>query len=341
MINPTIILYTGVLTGEHIVIFFSSIFIYLFAFVFVNDYRKLNGIDKKIIKYYILLGIITGLMGAYRPVDFIYLIAFFIVELLIYVTKYLKESNKINIKVFLKRLLISIGIFLILVASNNITRKTCDLILKSAMNIEEFNDSLSGYGYVFYVGLGIDDNGNYSKQPAKDFRSSYTGATEDFSSACYKEVFSDIKEYYYKYPEIFWGKFSNAWGSYRRFQETAFISWALCPKAELYSTDPESEQHPLAEFYYSEIYTFLGQYYFLFMLFAAIGLLGQIKNKINSVLLLNALVIFGFMLVMLLGEAQGRYRSVLFAIISVFSGLGIKYIMELINNLFNIKGALK
>ena len=45
MINPTIILYTGVLTGEHIVIFLSSIFIYLFAFV--NDYRKSNGIDKR------------------------------------------------------------------------------------------------------------------------------------------------------------------------------------------------------------------------------------------------------------------------------------------------------
>ena len=90
-------------------------------------------------------------MGAYRPVDFIYLIAFFIVELLIYVTKYLKESNKINIKVFLKKLLISIAIFLILVASNNIIRKTCDFILKNAMNIEEFDDRLSGYGYVFYV----------------------------------------------------------------------------------------------------------------------------------------------------------------------------------------------
>ena len=187
--------------------------------------------------------------------------------------------------------------------------------------------------------MGIDENGNNSKQPAKDFRSSYTGPAEEFSGACYDEVLSDIKEYYYKYPGIFWEKFSTSWGKYGRYPESAYIEWSFYPEAILNQT--QSEQHPLTQFYYPEISTFLGQYYLLFMLFAAIGLISQIKNKINSVLLLNALVIFGFMLVMLLGEAQGRYRSVLFAIISVFAGLGIKYIIEIINNLFNIKEALK
>lgn len=337
IINPTVILYTGVLTGEHIVIFFSSIFIYLFTFI--THYRKLKGINKNIIKYYILLGIITGLIGAYRPIGFIYLVAFFIVEFMVYATYYLKELDKFDIKVFSKKMLVSICVFAIVFASNNITGRICDLVLKSSMRIEEFDNRASGYGYAFYTGLGIDENGNNSKQVARDFRNSYTGPAEEFSRACYDKVLSDIKEYYYKYPGILWEKFSTAWAKYGRYPESAYIEWSFYPEAILDQT--QSEQHQLTEFYYPEISTFLGQYYLLFMLLAAIGLLSQIKYKINSVLLLNALVVFGFMLVMLLGETQGRYRSVLFAIISIFSGLGIKYIIELIDNLFNVKGASK
>ena len=271
------------------------------------------------------------MMGAYRPVDFIHLIAFVIVEFVVYLPKNIKEQVLRSTKTIARQVLISSVTCIVVLISVCVVRTGCDLILKHAMEIEQFDDRLTGYGYVFYVGLGIDENGNNSKQPAKDFRAQYTGEASEFSRACYEKVLNDIKKYYYKYPKIFWDKFSTSWGRYGRYPESAYIEWSFYPEAILDQTD--SETHPLLENYYPEISTILGQYYFVFMLLAAIGVFKQIKNKINAVMLLNALVIFGFMLVMLLGEAQGRYRSVLFAIISLFSGVGLKYLIDLVDRL--------
>lgn len=329
VLNPTIIIYTGVLTAEHIVIFLSSVCLLLLGLL--DNFRKEHLIWKKIIKYYVMLGGVIGLMGAYRPVDFIYLIAFVIVEFVVYLPKNIKEQVLRSTKTIARQVLISSVTCIVVLISVCVVRTGCDLILKHAMEIEQFDDRLTGYGYVFYVGLGIDENGNNSKQPAKDFRAQYTGEASEFSRACYEKVLNDIKKYYYKYPKIFWDKFSTSWGRYGRYPESAYIEWSFYPEAILDQTD--SETHPLLENYYPEISTILGQYYFVFMLLAAIGVFKQIKNKINAVMLLNALVIFGFMLVMLLGEAQGRYRSVLFAIISLFSGVGLKYLIDLVDRL--------
>lgn len=328
MINPTVIIYTGVLSGEHIVILFSCFAIY--SLCCFHEERRYGASIKKIILMCMLFGASIGLMESYRPLGAVCVIAFIIVEFLFYIVSYIKNWKQIGKTNTCRN--ISVSILLILIVSTVIITvpQVNKMILRKTMDLETFNE-IGGYGYVFLMGVGIDENGNYTKQVARDFMAAYEGDPKDSSKACLEEGMKYVKKYYYKYPAILYDKFTTVWGRHRKYQETAYIEWVFKSTAIL--NQNESGNHPITENYYPEVSTFLGQYYFFLMLFGGVGVLSMLKGKINKVLLFQVLVIFGFMLILLIGEAQGRYRSVLFPYISIFSSLGVKFIIDTIHSI--------
>lgn len=328
LFNPTIIIYAGVLTAEHIVILLTVCFLHVFALL--HEYRTTHQFSRKTCRYYILyavvLGILIGLIGAYRYVGLLYIVAYIVIELILYIPNYIKNRTPNNL--FSKHVLASIVITVIIFLVNSLVYNMAIYALNTSMKIENSNPINSGYGYTLYLGIGLDEEGNYSTKPAKEFSASYTGPKEDFSNACFEKAIDCVKQYYYKYPGILWEKFSTVWGRYSKYPESAYIEWSFYPQAILNQT--EAETHPLIENYYGEIATFLGQYYLILLGLALVGVLRQLKEKINANLFFSGLVIFGFTLITLLGQAQGRYRSILFAIISIFAAIGIRTIVSII-----------
>lgn len=319
MINPTIIIYNTVLSGEHLIMLSSCAVIYLL--IDSNQIQRTKEDAKKIFFKYVWLGIFMGVIASYKPIHVIYLIALIIYEIIFYIFKYMKERKET------RKVIIEIGLIFTIVISCKMVTALNQTILYNVMNInsDEAFRIHEGYGFPILAGLAIDENGNWAPKEAGVFKDNYTGAKEDFSKACFREVQNYIERYYDKYPIMFWQKFSTSWGRYGRYPESAFIAWSFYPTAIFDQGD--AGQHPIIETYYAEVSTFLGQYYFLWMFFAFWGVISMLKGKINHGLFYCILVIFGFVLMGCFAEVQMRYRSILFPYISILSAVGMNDII--------------
>jgi len=164
----------------------------------------------------------------------------------------------------------------------------------------------------------------YDEKQYKQYK--YNGSYENFPDECFKEVIRCIRKYPEKYPDLFWWKFSTTWGRYGRYPESGYIEWSFYPTAVLYQN--ESGEHPITKAYYEDISTLLGQYYFILMLLAFLGIMGMLRKKINYTCFFLILTIFGFILMTFLSEAQMRYRSIFFPYLSMLAAFGLNFLLK-------------
>ncbi|WP_290883447.1 hypothetical protein, partial [Anaerotruncus sp.] len=185
-------------------------------------------------------------------------------------------------------------------------------LVEQKMGIETYP---SGTGYALYLGLGLDENLQYSKEPARNFLSTYSGDPADFHKECYEKIFTSLREHWDAYPQIFPEKFQTTWGRYRRYPETAFLTWAFQPG----DTDTP---HPLSQ-YLPPISTLMGQYYLLVCLLAVAGCIYLMRRPTGYSVFTHSLFLFGFALIVLIGEPLGRYKCVIFPILCLLAALGL------------------
>lgn len=321
LFNPTMVMYCSVLSAEHIVMFLCPVLL-----LAINKYWQFYTYKncKGILIYGLIIGIIIAVINIYRPIGIVFLIAFVICNILY---QNMKIPNRLK---SLSHLIIVLGL---MIACNVVVSKACNIILKNTMGIEGSINQGYSFGRMLLIGVGIDDNGNYSKQIAREFTANYKGELEDFNKACLKEAVWHIKTHYNKYPKVFYEKICTAFGRPGRYPETGFTTWIYQSKIGE-GNGHIDEEHPFFKEYFRISSVVLGQYYVIIMFFAMLGCFYFLYKKCEPEMCFVALFILGFTLILVLGEANGRYKSVLFPFISILASLGIWNIYQIVKEMF-------
>ena len=315
---PSIIIYIGVLTPEFIAIPLMTGSILLLEHL----HRSRHSESKWFWVWAVSVGLIWGVVNAQRPVGIVFLIAFAAAELLFFIFPAILDRIRKK-KLLLRPLLHSLITVFCVFAMYQMISLGAIALLEQKMGIQTYS---SGNGYALYLGLGLDENLQYSKEPARNFLSTYSGDPADFHKACYEKVFTSLQEHWDVYPQILSEKFQTTWGRYSRYPETAFLTWAF------QSGDPDMPH--LLNQYLPHISTLMGQYYLLVCLLAAAGCIYLMRRPTGYSVFTHSLFLFGFALIVLIGEPQGRYKCVIFPILCLLAALGLYALYQGIRRLW-------
>ena len=304
---PSIVLYIGVLSPEFIAIPLITGSILLLEHL----HRSRRSESKWFWGWAVSIGLVWGIVNAHRPFGIVFLIAFAGAELLFLILPAIRDrirEKKRLLRPFLQSLITVLCVFVMY----HLVSLGATALVEQKMGIQTYP---SGNGYALYLGLGLDENLQYSKEPARNFLSTYSGDPADFQKACYEKVFASLQEHFDVYPQILSEKFQTTWGRYSRYPETAFLTWAF------QSGDPDMPH--LLNQYLPCISTLMGQYYLLMCLLAAAGCIYLMRRPTGYSVFTHSLFLFGFALIVLIGEPQGRYKCVIFPILCLLAAIGL------------------
>lgn len=311
---PANIVYTTTGTPEFITIFFNTVSVWLLIYLLKITDRK-----KSIIIAF-MAGIMLGIGDSYKSFAVIILIAFS----MSFVAKLIIEKEKVY---FGKRQYISLGItMMILISVLFGYQATSRIILSFTENNygQEINTSAS-LPHFFLVGLNTEGEGQIhlgtmSRQYYQTYLSNGMNLDEAKKYA-YALLKSDWNENIDKIIPLFGKKIVWAWQDDNR---------PLLYLLEYEGVNIDSATERVVCDYLENILPEVTQiYYLLLMSTAVIGAVCMTKQRnINFIFEFYALIIFGYFCLLMLSEAQSRYKCLIMPYVCILSAIGINRIIK-------------
>lgn len=309
---PSMIIYTGVLTGEH-----SANFACVLSLFFLSSAQQYRDNNFKLATlFYGLAGISAGLLEMYKAVSAILVIAFLIAELFCYWLPDLVSLIKRDLRFaeFFKK---SATFGVVFILSYVLFVQTFLLGLGTFVGTK-----IEPLTYAsLYMGLDVETNGQYSLETTMLREKMITDYQDmDRVNNEFKVMLSQkIARDYKQYPELFKKKLEIAWSRY--LPETFLFMFAATNRG---STPEEAIYY---QQFYNNITNIVGDlsahYYYVVMFFAAVGSFGHIVMRNNYSVFYCSLYVFGFATVLLLSEVQNRYKTVTYAFLAILAAIGL------------------
>ena len=309
---PSMIIYTGVLTGEHSANF--ACVLSLFFLSSAQQYRDKN--FKLAALFYGLAGLSAGLLEMYKSVSAILVVAFLIAELFCYWLPDLVSLVKRELRFaeFFKKSA-TFGVVFVLSYVLFIQTFFWGLGTFVGTKIEPLTYAS------LYMGLDVETNGQYSLETTMLREKMITDyqdmdrVNNEFKAMLGKRIARDYKQY----PELFKNKLEIAWANY--LPETFLFMFASTNRG---STPEEAIYY---QQFYNKVTKIVGDlsahFYYVVMFFAAVASLAYISRKNNYSIFYCSLYVFGFATVLLFSEVQSRYKSVTYAFLSILAAIGL------------------
>lgn len=301
---PSAILYINICTQEHLAALFFCLAVLLILYLFdsiKNVYLKIS--------LSILCGFILCIGDCFKQLSLILLIALFIYLLLEFISK----------KIFVKDVFKNIFIFLIIVISFSASKI---LIYNYFDNLVGKPVSRSSTSYFLTVGLNSNSKGFFSDEIGSNLYQKLDKYNYDYdkvNKVLKEELIDDINNNFFiiirsipnkLYESISKDKYSSVWLS------------------EM--TSDNSKKDLLNKFSY-----LTDTYYLVMILISGIGLififLSKSKN-LNKIVFIY-IILFGYCLLMVLSEAQDRYKYPMMPLLSMATGISILEISKYKNKL--------
>jgi hypothetical protein len=284
---PSMILYTQVLSAEHIFILVSSILLLLYIYFHVKFADMLTRLKLVHVGFYALLGILIALCEAFRPFGAIYLVALIMTDLIF------------GLKINNWRLsLVSIGLLTASVLGYFIFRRAPILLYERMNNVQYMDPKAVNV----LIGLDFDTTGTYSIEDWNQANAVYaqTGRNQsEFTRAILDLAYHRLISHISQLPTLLRDKFHLLWSG------DGGLSWAAA----------ESNRFDAKTIY--DLSLQLNRFYLLIITtFIALSFLKEYEGVHFRLIFFCILVIFGFNLLETFSEVQTRYTSVLLPLLS-------------------------
>ena len=291
-------------------------------------------------KYYllcILAGITGGIENSIKTMSYIVIIAYFICELLDILRNSEKDNNTLidKAKPYLKLISSFVLMFVILSLTSNAIMRFAERELGI-----EFVEAKNITVGVIYAGLQPSGEGQIHLGNNPKYYMAMlekTGGNHDLArEMTYDFLWKDIKENPGQFALLFPQKFRWAWQDDTMPAFYVFIT----PAGNMVSLfQSQDEISPRLLYISRVIFPVLSQmFYIILMLFTAIGLIKIIKDKNtmyplhNYGYLLLSLYCFGFFFLLIIMEAQSRYKIMIIPCLCIFAGYGLYISMSYFSN---------
>jgi 4-amino-4-deoxy-L-arabinose transferase-like glycosyltransferase len=306
---PAMLAYSGVLSSENIFVFFLALVTWVYSLI--RDYwRRLN--LWQLLACYSVLGMLISLMDFFKSVALVFLIALLIIEL---ITRH--SGILYNRKTWLKVVACLAACFLVYTIVNQALFAFLDYQTQSRINRDT-------YAYTFFIGMNFNSGGTFSAERAGEYFQLLAANHNDFQKTGYlvlQKTFAEIAANPGKILPLWTTKFNHVWES-----DDVLLSWAIAEKL-----------HPQAVYLGNDFYNYITpamDYFFTFiLLLSAFGSFYAIFRKPNAEVTLVSLFILGVALLLLITEAQQRYRSVLTPALALTAAWGLESISLFLHDL--------
>lgn len=284
-IIPALILYTGVLSGEHVAVFLIAAIIFL--------YSKLHEIKHNKAHYligYLLMGGLIGLIDWFRPVGIILLISIFITDL-IYVQK--------------RELLITFAALAGLFVGSLFITNLAVRISERVFQVDVLPAS-QRLGHYILVGLNPETAGTINGEDYEIANITYEKFGDDHWSAqryLIQLALERLKGH--SVFNLFRVKFDRMWAN-----QEALFGYSLIGS-------DDGEMVMLME--YAEVFLYL-----LITIFVGFHAVKSILRRPHPAVFVMQLFILGFALLLLVVEAQNRYVIVVIPYLLLLAALGLE-----------------
>jgi hypothetical protein len=284
-IFPALILYTGVLSGEHVAVFL--IVAILLLYIKVNENK---GNKAYYLIGYLLIGSLIGLIDWFRPVGIVLLVSIFITDLI-----YVQKRDVLMTFAALAGLLVG-SLFI----TNLAVR-----ISESVFEVDVLPAS-QRLGHYILVGLNPETTGTINGEDYETANTTYAKFGDDHWSAqkyLIQLALERLKGH--SVLNLFWVKFERMWAN-----QDALFGYSL-----LGSNDQEMVM--LME--YVEVFLYL-----LVTIFVGVHAVKSLLQRPHPAVFVMQLFILGFTLLLLVVEAQNRYVIVVFPYLLLLEALGLE-----------------
>lgn len=284
-IFPSLVLYTGVLSGDHVAAFLITAVILLYIKLHENQERKVYYLIG-----YLFGGVMIGLIDWFRPVGVILLTSIFITDLL-----YTKKKEFLITLIALVGLMISYLLITNLAVS--ISERTFGVeILPGSQRI----------GHYILVGLNPETEGTINGEDYEIANTTYERFGSDHLAAqkyLIQLALERLKGH--SIVKLFWVKFDLIWAN----QDALFA----------YSLIGSDDQEMVSLMRYMEVFL-----YMLITIVIGIYTIRSVWKRPKPAVFVMQLFILGFALLLLLVEVQNRYVIVVFPYLLLLGALGFE-----------------
>ena len=299
---PSNILYISILTPEHLAAFISFIIVLLLT--------KNQKSYKKHMVIMAVSGALLALMDNLRPMALVLLTAFFITAFFdFFINNTSVERKKIGVSIF-----VSVGIFIFVYMVSNYAFIR---YIENRLNIT-IADSSSTRAHFLYIGLQPSGEGqihlgnnprmfhHFLHQTGRDFQ-----LAGDLTSEFLLERIRESPE---QFARLFPQKFHWAW------RDDTVPSWYVFDRIRQDPSNHDSRLLYIAE----NVFPSVSQIFYVFIIaLSSLGLWKSIRGRFNYPHFLVSLYWLGFILLLLIGEAQSRYKSVIIPFICILAAYGL------------------
>ena len=316
---PSNIVYVAVGTPEFITIFFNTLGV-LFLILLMQTNKSTRPYFRY--PYALLSGISLGIGTSYKSFAVIILFAFFLAFSFERISLMRKEHWK-RVRYLLIELFLTLGL---LVVSYSSVKSVILTHTENVLHLEA--DTSASFPHYFLIGLNTEGEGQISlgtisRLYYKEYLSNGLDveAAKEYAFEVLKEDWSTNKD---RIVPLFIKKNIRAWQN--DIVPAKFWNYNV----GLIADSPVEKM--IYEFSAEKLPTIMQLYYFLTMLFATMGLLFVMRNKeINYSMEFCLLIIFGYFCLLMLSEAQSRYKCLIMPYVCVISAIGICKIVRKIN----------
>jgi Dolichyl-phosphate-mannose-protein mannosyltransferase len=282
---PALILYTGVLSGEHVAVFLIAGIILLYMKIHEHKNNKAYYLIG-----YLLMGGLIGLIDWFRPVGIILLISIIVTEL-IYVQK--------------RKLLITFTALAGLFVGSLFITNLAVLISESVFQVDVLPAS-QRVGHYILVGLNPETEGTINGEDYEIANTTYEKFGDDHWSAqryLIQLALERLKGH--SVLRLFWVKFDRMWAN-----QDALFGYSLIGS-------DDGEMVLLME--YLEVFLYL-----LITIFVGFHAVKSIFRRPHPAVFVMQLFILGFALLLLVVEAQNRYVIIVFPYLLLLAAFGLE-----------------
>lgn len=311
---PSLIVYTNITTPDHFSILFFTCFIA--TWVKMLEYRENNSRYFYIWSIANIFSIVA--INLFKPLSILGLLVFICTELLYFIFPIIK--NKVKRKQYIQD---ALGYVVGFVVICFLGIQTSNQILNSQVEKTIHTEVVNSTPLYLLWAYSVDETGNYNPDVATQtytelqlkYRFNQKKVMEEISVLAKRQIIENIS----KMPRIFYQKFKIVFAS----EEDVF--------AFANYSDNETYEQSLRD-HVQKYYTYFANM-FMSILFTicALSLIKEMKNKNkNPMTIVIVLTIIGYILVLLLGGVQGRYKMLISALLCILA-----------SNIFNESGKEK
>ena len=317
---PANILSNALLFMDHIAVFLICTIIY-----FMLRMRQADNLNQSSpVKYYIICvitGIILGVENSLKTMSTVLIIAFLIS---LTIDFFINKDDVKAASLISKPIFKIISTAVILVSFMTVSNYAVERVAQEVHGIE-FTDSRNITASMIYIGLQPSGEGQiHLGDNPRLFQTMLEKADGDFDLArqmTYDFLWQDIRENPGQFALLFPQKFRWAW---QDDTVPSYFVW-ITPAGDWVSIfqnpDPIS---PRLEYIARVILPSISQIFYIALVgFSVIGFLGAVKQRFCFGKFLMSLYSFGFILLLLIIEAQSRYKIMIIPCLCILAAYGI------------------